>query len=227
MPDGNWQEVVRTRQPLTIFPIARHISLRLTPYLAKFPITPNQISIVSLAAGLFSAWAITQPGREWSFASAILLIAYYILDNCDGEIAVLKNQSTSFGHYFDSVVDWVVHAVFFAALGIAVSRTTGNGLWLWLGWIAAAGATINYFLCLFLEISRAGPEGGDAAPVHPDGVKEWLIYTFRELFRGDFCFIVLVLVLFDAVWLLLPAAAVGAQVYWLMRLVGKAGEYRA
>jgi hypothetical protein len=53
-----------------------------------------------------------------------------------------------------------------------------------------------------------------------------VVFAFRELTRADFCFIVLALVLFDVVWVLLPAAAVGAQVYWLTRFSGGAGDYR-
>lgn len=227
MTEENWQEVLRTRKPVTPFPLARRLSLCLTPALAKLPVSPNQITATSLVVGIAAAAAMMQAAAAWSIAGAIMLVVYYVLDNCDGEIAVLKNQCTAFGHYFDSVVDWVVHAAFFAALGIGVQRATGNELWLWLGLIAAAGATVNYFLCLCLELYRPGTDQAGAAPPRPDGMKEWLVYTFRELFRGDFCFIVLVLAVFDAAWLLLPAGAVGAQVYWLTRLVGRAGEFRA
>ena len=45
------------------------------------------------------------------------------------------------------------------------------------------------------------------------------------MFRADFCFIVLVMAVFDLTWVLLPAGAIGAQVYWLLRLVGGAGDY--
>ena len=227
MTDENWQEVLRTRKPVSAFPLARHVSLFVTPSLAKLPVSPNQITATSLVIGLAAAAAMMQAAAAWSMAGAILLVLYYVLDNCDGEIAVLRNQCTAFGRYFDSVVDWVVHAAFFAGLGIGVQRETGNEIWLWLGLIAAAGATVNYFLCLYLDLTQPGTDIAGDAPPRPDGIKEWLVYTFRELFRGDFCFIVLALAVFDLAWLLLPAAAVGAQVYWLTRLVGRAGEFRA
>ena len=35
----------------------------------------------------------------------------------------------------------------------------------------------------------------------------------------------LVMAVFDLTWVLLPAGAIGAQVYWLLRLVGGAGDY--
>ncbi|MBT5938971.1 MAG: hypothetical protein HOG95_03510 [Rhodospirillaceae bacterium] len=43
-----------------------------------------------------------------------------------------------------------------------------------------------------------------------------MVYVFRELFRADFCFIVLVLTPFNLLWLILIAGAIGAQVYWIM-----------
>ena len=45
------------------------------------------------------------------------------------------------------------------------------------------------------------------------------IFVFREMFRDDFCFIVLVLALFDLIWLLLPVAVIGTHVYWIMLLI--------
>ena len=35
----------------------------------------------------------------------------YVLDNCDGEIARLKDQCSTFGMWFDTLVDWIVQIV--------------------------------------------------------------------------------------------------------------------
>jgi hypothetical protein len=51
--------------------------------------------------------------------------------------------------------------------------------------------------------------------VQPESWQQHFIYAFRELSRADFCLIVLLLAPFGALWLLLPAGAIGAQVYWL------------
>ena len=56
-------------------------------------------------------------------------------------------------------------------------------------------------------------------------MREGAGFAFRKLTRADFCFIVLALALFDVVWVLLPAGAVGAQVYWLARFQRGAGDY--
>ncbi len=136
--------------------------------------------------------------------------------------------------HFDTFVDAAVHTFFFVALGIGVTETTGEAAWLWLGWIAAAGSAINYLVSLILDArDRVADEGADGSPGReaadqgpaPRGPREWIVFAFRELSRADFCFIVLVLALFDLTWVLLPAAAAGAHVYWALRFVRGVGRY--
>ncbi len=215
-------------RPRTLFPLVRHLSVRATPVLARFPLSANQITAASLLFGLGCAWLLMRGGRGFAVAGAVLLVIAYVLDNCDGEIARLKNQCSQFGMRFDSFVDWVVHAVFFAALGVGVAATTGESPWLWLGWIAAAGSTVNYLLGLVFEARDRARGGIHAAPGEaekPANWKEWLLFAFRELARADFCFLVLGLALLDLTWVLLPAGAVGAQVYWATQFLRRAQEF--
>lgn len=169
-------------------------------------------------------------------AGGVMLVLCYILDNCDGEIARIKNQCSSFGLHYDSFVDFIVHVGFFAGLGIGVAGSTGQDMWLWLGWAAAAGGTINYVIGLFFaartrrEHKEAGvydPTGRTAAEKSkaPETWRERLVFIFRELTRADFCFIVLGLALFDLTWVLLPAGAVGAQIYWAALFVRGVNEF--
>ena len=217
--------------PATLFPLVRHISQRLTPFLARLPVTANQITAASLVLGLGAAWAMTEGKQSWEIAGGVLLVLCYTLDNCDGEIARLKNQCSNFGSHFDTFVDWVVHAGIFAGLGYGAFRETGESLWLWLGLLAAAGGTLNYVIGIVIaarapKMSEESADGGvEGEGAVPGNVREWLVFALRELTRADFCFIVLVLALFDVVWALLPAGAVGAQVYWLTRFVRGAGDY--
>ena len=153
-----------------------------------------------------------------------------MLDNCDGEVARAKNQASEFGENFDTFVDWVVHAGFFSALGIQVMEATGNLYWLWLGLISSIGCSINYFIGIILDLkikenidrSTVAHDGGNIdQKIKINDPKQYLIFIFRELFRADFCFLVLALTIFDITWLLLPATAVGAQIYWIMRFLKK------
>ncbi len=206
----------------SVFPLVRHLSGYLTPVLLRLPVTANQITSASLAAGVAACICIAEPGWAWQVAGGFLLVLSYVLDNCDGEVARTKHQMSEFGAKFDTFVDWFVNSAIFVALGIGAERASGQALWFWLGVVGAAGGTINYLMSLFYDSRDRALTVADrveeAAPVrHVPKWRRTLVHVFRELFRADFCFIVLILALFDLAWILLPAAAVGAQVYWLMQ----------
>lgn len=218
----------------SIFPLIRFFSRPATGVLLRFPVSANQVTAASLVLGLGAAAAATVATQAWAIAAGLLMIGAYVLDNCDGEIARLKNQCSRFGMHFDTFVDWVVHAAFFWGLGVGVAAATGMAFWNWFGLAAAAGGTFNYVLGFVLAARDRAVAGeppdptGRAAAEHarrPETPGEWILFAFRELVRADFCFIVLALAVFDALWILLPAGAIGAQVYWLTALVKRAREF--
>ena len=215
-------------KPDQLFPLTRHFSYLLTPALARTPLMPNQITALSMLAGLGGAWCFTKGLWVWSVAGGLLLVLCYTLDNCDGEIARIKKMSSEWGAHFDDLVDWLVDSAFFAGLGWGVWVETGNIIWLWLGLAAAFGATLDYVIDIVLYArQKKDPEAKsreeEATDVRkPEDWIDWLIYIFHKLSRADFCVIVLVLALFDIAWLLLPAGAIGAQVYWITDLFKRA-----
>lgn len=206
--------------PERTFPLSRHLSWRVTRTLARYPVTPNQVTATALVPGLATAWCLSYGSYWLGVAGALLLVVYYVLDCADGELARLKGQASTFGDQLDTFADWLVHSAFFAALGIGTVRAGGHDVWLWLGWIAAAGCTIDYASRIVTGMAskrasvapKPGKGGGETR-------KARFIYVYRVLVRTDFCFIVLPLAVIDATWLLLPAAAVGAQVYWVLRFL--------
>ncbi len=210
-------------------PLVRHLSARLTPWLLRTPLTPNQITLAAIAASLTGALLFADGGRGLGVAGALLVVAGYVLDNCDGEVARARGLTSRLGALLDSFGDWLVHAALFVALGLGASARTGNPFWLWCGWVAAAGTTINSALAMWREARAPEPATapGDAAarPGAGAGSGEWLLFAFRELSRADFCFLLLALALLDVTRLLLPAAALGAQVYWLTGFLERARGY--
>ena len=207
----------------TLFPLIRHLSNPVSNVIIKFPITPNQITSASLVLGLAGCFYISRSGFEDRIIGGIFFIIAYIFDNCDGEVARYKNLSTEFGRKYDSFVDWIIHVGFFTALGYGISQESQNNIWLWLGLLGSLGGTINYILGFFFDDQNASQELTDAS--QPETIKEYLVFVFRELFRADFCFIVLALTLLDVLWVLLPAAAIGAQVFWILFLTSRDKNY--
>ena len=93
-------------------------------------------------------------------------------------------------------------------------------LWIWLGLIGSLGCTINYFVTLlFYSKSTDQHKNTQANYENFYDKKNKLKYIFRELFRSDFCFIVIILTIFDMAWILLPTAAIGSHVYWIIYFV--------
>jgi phosphatidylglycerophosphate synthase len=217
--------------PEQIFPLVRHLSYRLTPILLKTSITPNQITTISLLLGLICAACFTRGNWIAGIIGGLLLVASYTFDNCDGEIARLKNMSSEFGAKLDDMSDWIVDASFFAALGYGTAQVNGQQFWFWLGLAAAAGAFIDYIVDLIHQAKKSeNPEAitreeQAKEPKQPEDGLDWLIYIFHKLSRADFCIIVLGLSLFNVTWILLPFAAIGAQAYWITDLFERARGY--
>ena len=225
--------ISRTKKSLTeFFPLIRQLSCRLTPILLKTFFTPNQITFLSLLCGLLCAGCFSFGAHNLEVIGASFLVISYTLDNCDGEIARIKNMSSEFGAKFDDMVDWIVDASFFIALGYGVTQVNEQIFWLWLGIIAALGAFIDYVVDLHYYAKNK--EKNDAITrekqatqfKQPQNTLDWLIYIFHKLSRADFCFIVLILALFNLTYILLPFAAIGAQIYWITDLFERARGYR-
>lgn len=222
--ETNQNQSYSLNKPTQVFPLVVHLSYRLTLILLRFPITPNQVTAASLLFGVAGAACFLFGQWSWDIFGATLIVLSYVFDFCDGEIARFKNMTSAFGEKFDDIADVIVDSAFFAMLGIGTTLSTDSSLWMWLGFAAAAGAIINYAINTF----KKSEKGSDAKlkieakisdePIQPNTTLDWIIYIFHKLSRAEFCNIILFLTLFNVTWILLPLAAVGAQVYWITGL---------
>ena len=202
------------------FPLIRNVSRLATPRLAAMKMTPNQITTLGLFSGLTSTACFAFGDATTQMLGAVLFFLYYLFDHCDGELARMRGMSSRFGTYYDDFVDWIVHSSFFLALGYHTTVSTGNEMWMWLGMAASFGGTVNAILPLI--VGRAPEDGPQVATFSDLGkdpsVLDVVIFAFRGLARADFWLVVLGLAIIDQLWVLLPAAAIGAQVFWLLYL---------
>ena len=211
-------------RPKELLPLTRHFSYPLTLFLLKLPISPNQVTALSLAVGIISAICFGYGTSSASILGGFLLIFCYTLDNCDGEIARIKNLSSNLGAKFDDIADWLVDSAFFVGLGYGVYTASSEKIWLWLGLAATFGATIDYFIDLFFhykenqKLNINNREQIAKVVRKPEDLIDWMIFIFHKLSRADFCIIVFGLSLIDLTWVLLPLGAIGAQFYWITDL---------
>jgi phosphatidylglycerophosphate synthase len=219
--------------PEQLFPLTRQFSYLITPLLLRLPVTPNQVTAASLLVGLAGAACFLFGQWGWDIFGALLIVLSYTLDCCDGEIARIKNLISSSGEKFDDIADSIVDSVFFVMLGIGTMVATGSDLWMWLGFAAAAGAIINFGINTYKEARKSKESGtGKQAkevrkPMKPEKPLDWVIFIFHKLSRAEFCNIILVLAVFNVTWVLLPLAAVGAQVYWITGLLPRVHIWHA
>lgn len=82
----------------------------------RLKITPNQISLLALLAGIACAVLFFQ--REFFWGSLALLVSA-IFDLIDGSVARKTNAHTDFGAVFDWIVDKYVDAIALMGIGLA------------------------------------------------------------------------------------------------------------
>lgn len=103
----------------------RPISTRLSRWLVRAGVTPNQWTGLLLALTAVAAVALAF-GTDRSFLAGILLFnAVSILDGCDGEIARVTYRHSDIGARLDTIGDMGGHALFAFAAGVGLARQAG------------------------------------------------------------------------------------------------------
>ncbi len=107
----------------------RKFSKPLTWLSVKLGITPNQITLISFAIGLYSAYSFSK-GDFWSiFLGAFLLQVSIIVDCVDGELARYTRKFSNLGAWLDAVTDRVKEYLVFFGLAYGAARN-GRDLWI-------------------------------------------------------------------------------------------------
>jgi len=82
--------------------------------LGKIGVNPNLATIIMLGFSIFSFFALVCFFNLFFFSIFVFLVG--IFDGVDGAIARIKNRTTTFGGFFDSVMDRTSEFVIFFAL---------------------------------------------------------------------------------------------------------------
>jgi phosphatidylglycerophosphate synthase len=115
--------------------IARRISMYITWFFLRIPITPNQITVLGFIIGLVGCLLLTTGNYLYGILGILLIHLYTILDHCDGTVARAKDMRSRAGGFLDDIAADTVIAVMFLAIGYGAGQ-------LLLGSIAAI------FICL-------------------------------------------------------------------------------
>ncbi|MBI2618929.1 MAG: CDP-alcohol phosphatidyltransferase family protein [Ignavibacteriales bacterium] len=120
------------------------------------PVTPNNVTVASIAAGFAAAVCYWQ--NELQIAG-VLITLKDLLDSADGQLARAKNQFSRKGRFLDSIGDFVVDLAVFAAIGVALFQKTGDLLAFFWTFLGFAGITLRVSYHVFYQVSYLHLEG--------------------------------------------------------------------
>ncbi len=182
--------------------VDRRISRRISPWLARWGIRPNWITLMGTLIGLTGAWLLSQATYEAHLAGTLMFLAAVIVDGVDGEVARLALQESVFGHYLDIITDNLVHVAVFVGLALGLSRATGDASYLYalLGLLGGFGlcALSVYQILLKAEGSQKGSR-----------ITRWL----GVLANRDFAYLLVALALINRLAFFLWGAMIGSYVF--------------
>jgi phosphatidylglycerophosphate synthase len=115
-------------------PVAVFLVSPWSKYIARFAArrgwAPNAVTLVSFALGLAAAAAFAGGSRASLVAGALLLLASFVLDCVDGQLARYAQRFSTIGAWLDTACDRCKEYLVYAGLAIGSTRGFGVDVWL-------------------------------------------------------------------------------------------------
>ncbi|MGX1545791.1 DUF5941 domain-containing protein [Streptomyces adustus] len=107
-----------------ISPYSRYIAR----WCARRGLTPNQVTTASLLTALIAAGSAATGTRAGFVAAGVLLIASFVLDCTDGQLARYSLQYSTLGAWLDATFDRAKEYAYYAGLALGAARG-GDDVW--------------------------------------------------------------------------------------------------
>ena len=204
----------------------RRLSLPLSIALLRTPLTANQLSVMLVALGFYSAWLFSLGHYGAGVFAALLSLAASILDGCDGEIARLKYQESALGCWIETFGDYSYYVAIFIGLTIGAVRHTHSDAYYWLGAFALAGTLLSFALLIYLRtrITAGRPERLHA--IAAERFKAEPTFWSRLIWRLSFTatrsampYGIFAFALVNLLPAIVVLAAIGSNIYWISLVV--------
>lgn len=126
---------------------ARFFSIYFTRILLRTPLTPNQITFISVLVFLTGVGLFLMLTRSYAILGAGLVFFATVLDGCDGEMARFRKMKGPVGGYYAEPVSHdVQYGMMFFPLGLAASLATHSIWWLAFGFVASVSKLLTRLL---------------------------------------------------------------------------------
>jgi len=149
MPAGPTMEQLRKvtqdrpdKHDFYMWSVMRRISIYVTWLSVRTPVTPNQITLLSLLAGLAGAAFFASSDPLYWLAGWLVVNIHLILDQVDGEVARWKKMTTKFGYFFDEVTHPIVNTALFVAAAMGLYAMSGDAQMLVVGLTLVFSASV-------------------------------------------------------------------------------------
>jgi len=143
----------------------RHAARAIALPLVDTRATPNHVTTVRLMIGFGAIAAFAIGAEQWNRIGGGLFLLSLVLDKADGELARMSGKSSPSGRLYDMLSDGVTTVLTFVALGFGM-RASGQSLapWgPWIGFVAAGGIAVMYWIMYRIEELDYRPENSAMA----------------------------------------------------------------
>ena len=111
----------------------RFFSIYLTALFAKLGLSPNFVSLLSLAGTVIGGVLLMLGSYHFMVIGAAVLVFSLILDHSDGELARYTGKITAYGAYLEVVGGNILYGLVFLGLSVGTYRLMGDINMLWFG----------------------------------------------------------------------------------------------
>ncbi|MGV9254866.1 DUF5941 domain-containing protein [Streptomyces sp. NPDC003697] len=140
-----------------ISPYSRYIAR----WCARRGLTPNQVTTASLLTALIAAGCAATGTRVGFVAAGVLLIASFVLDCTDGQLARYSLQYSTLGAWLDATFDRAKEYAYYAGLALGAARG-GDDVW-----ALALGAMVLQACRHVVDFSFNEANAGDTGAAGP------------------------------------------------------------
>lgn len=133
--------------------LLRPIAGIVVKFLYPTSVTPNQVTAVAMLIGLVAGILYAHGSAPFVAVAGICMTLKDIFDSADGQLARAKGAGSRGGRFLDSIGDFVVNAVAFAAIGYTLSKDSASSWYLVLATGAFLGTTLRVSYHVFYQTS--------------------------------------------------------------------------
>ncbi|WP_062213753.1 DUF5941 domain-containing protein [Streptomyces sp. NBRC 109706] len=155
---------VKSRDGFVTTHLVSPYSRYLARWCARRGLTPNQVTTASLVTALIAAGCAATGDRLGFVAAGLLLLASFVLDCADGQLARYALRYSTLGAWLDATFDRAKEYAFYAGLALGAARS-GDDVW-----ALALGAMV-LMTCRHIvdfaynEAHPPSPSGGGASAI--------------------------------------------------------------